>query len=100
MGGGSQFSSAAKGRLRFASSLNSITKLERLLLSYFALGLPKRAPAIENTPKQDLVAVKPLGQMIILVLFFAVLGRVLAKAGPKTPLNGSGSKNGAERTYN
>ncbi len=46
----------------------------------------------------DLVAVKPLGKMIILVLIFAVLGRFLATVGPKTPFNGSGSKNCAERT--
>ncbi len=29
---------------------------------------------------------------------FAVLGRCLAKAGPRTPENGSGSKHDAERT--
>ena len=32
--------------------------------------------------------------------FWSVLGRFSAKLGPKTPLNGSGSKNGVERTQN
>ncbi len=46
------------------------------------------------------VAVAPLGKMIILVLVFvAVLGRFLAEAGPRTSLNGPGSKNGVERTF-
>jgi hypothetical protein len=45
-----------------------------------------------------LLALKPVGKMIILVFVFAVLGRFLAKDGPKTSLNGSGSKNGAELT--
>ncbi len=45
-----------------------------------------------------IVAVKLLEKMFILVLVFAALGWFLAKVGPKTPLNGSGSKNGAERS--
>ncbi len=45
-----------------------------------------------------LLAVKPLGNMIILVLVFAVLGRFSATVGPRTPSNGSGSKNGPEIT--
>ena len=32
--------------------------------------------------------------------FWPVFGRFPAKLGPRTPLNGPGSKNGAERTYN
>ncbi len=32
--------------------------------------------------------------------FWSVFGRFPAKLGPKTPLNGPGSKHGAERTYN
>ncbi len=35
--------------------------------------------------KVPIEAVKPLGKMIILVFLFAVLGRLLAKAGPKNP---------------
>ncbi len=35
----------------------------------------------------DLVAVTPLGKMIILVLGFDVLGNCLAKVGPRTPNN-------------
>ncbi len=46
----------------------------------------------------SLVTVRHLGKMIISVFVFALLGRFLAKVGPKTPLEGSGSKNGAERT--
>ncbi len=38
------------------------------------------------------------GKMMISVLLFAVLGWLLAKVGPTTFLNGSGSKNGAENT--
>ncbi len=32
--------------------------------------------------------------------FLVALGRFPAKLGPRTPVNGSGSKNGAELTYN
>ena len=32
--------------------------------------------------------------------FWSVFGRFPAKLGPRTPLNGSGLKNGAEGTYN
>ncbi len=32
--------------------------------------------------------------------FWSVLGRFPAKLGPRTPPDGSGSKNGAERTHN
>ncbi len=45
-----------------------------------------------------LLAVEPLGTMIIFVLVVAVWGRFGAKVGPTTPLNKSGSKNGAELT--
>ena len=61
-------------------------------LSFWAAGCLSRGPG--------LVAVKPLGKMIILVLVFAVLGRFLANVGPKTPLNGSGLKNITERSEN
>jgi hypothetical protein len=45
------------------------------------------------------MAVKHMGGKIIIIdLCFAVLGRFFAAVGPKTPLNGSGSKNGAECT--
>ncbi len=45
-----------------------------------------------------LVAVKPLAHMIIFALAFGYLGKFSAKVGPRTPLNGSGSETGAERT--
>ncbi len=32
--------------------------------------------------------------------FLVVLGQLVAQVGPRTPLIGSGSKNGAERTQN
>ena len=35
---------------------------------------------------------------VIFVLAFCCVGRLLAKVGPRTHLNGSGSKNGAEGT--
>ncbi len=38
------------------------------------------------------MAIKPLGNIFIFVLVFAVLGQFLPKVGPRTPLNGSGSK--------
>ncbi len=70
---------------------------------------PREAPGVTpvlpkcrggaGTHNLYLLAVKPLGKMIILVLVFvAVLGRFLAKVGPRTLLSGSGSKNGPEIT--
>ena len=58
------------------------------------------SPAHAKRTRQRLVAVKPLGKMTILVLFcFSVaLGQFLTNVGPKTPLDGSGSKDGAEGT--
>ncbi len=41
------------------------------------------------------VAVRPLGKMAICVLICCCFGSV--EVGPRTPLNGPGSKNGAER---
>ncbi len=38
------------------------------------------------------------GKRTFMFYLFCVLGRFLAKVGPKTLLSGSGSENGAERT--
>ncbi len=59
-------------------------------------GRERGLPAIPNTFRTSGLNRKLKYRLKCWWLF----GRFPAKLGPKTPLNGSGSKNGAERTYN
>ncbi len=58
----------------------------------------RRRPRPTKKSQSDLVAVKPLLNDHLYFQCFNGLGRVLAEVGPRTRLNGSGSKNGAEHT--
>ncbi len=51
-----------------------------------------------SLPQRDPEALTPVKKRSFLFYYFVVLGRFLAKVNLKTPLNGSGSKNGAEVT--
>ncbi len=61
----------------------------------------RKGAAHDATSRLLLVAVKPLwDKNNFSFVFVVVLGRFLAKVGPKTPFNGSGSRDDAERTQN
>ncbi len=51
-------------------------------------------------PKTDVLARKLVVKFVIFVLVCVVVGRLLAKVGPRTPLNGSHSNNDEHLTCN